>query len=771
MAIVIVSRGCYRCGSEVAERAAARLGYACISREVLLEASKIFDIPELRLTRAIEEAPSLLERLGRDRRKYIAFIRTALLREVQKDNVVYHGYAGHFFLRGIPAVLKARVFADLEERIREEMEQSGSTAEKARERVLRDDEERRRWALSLYGMDPADPGLYDVLLHIGTLTVEDAARLLAEAAALPSFRMTPEAKRLLNDRVLEAQVESYLIEEFPRFTVTVERGAARVRLITGFSLHTLLLEKPKLVEKVQALATLAGAESVHQRSLKAAGQVGGEEVVVERGGARVGPGVDAVGEGVVVDGYEQVGSGPGGSNRTEGQRDGGGIGAGLDDLGAVGAQEPHEVAGDGEVGIGLAQTGWTGGAEGRVAGVDGDPEARQGPRGVDARWAAQSKFEGVVRRPGRAPAPKRFGEIDNDIDRWPGADLPAQAGDEGVGGAFVRPVRAGDSVVEAQAHAADVGFDVEGHASLDPNPEDDGLAIGLQPNGADGRGWGGAGQPASDPGGIDPGLESRDEAHAPGTLAAARDDELRACGPQPVVGRGRRRGWRGQGLTVVRAAEDMGPPGGLRRPELKPQRQRHNETIGPAAQHKSGAAQGGTGGNETAVVRQLGQPFGPFRAEALHPRPSGPRLQRQLAAVGQTQHRVGAGARAYAHGQRCPLGQRPIPPRFDGLRPNLQSARRPKDGRPLHAHAALDPLADARAFGLQAPDTVRGQRQEGQESAVGRDRNPDALDPQAGAARAGRAEHKRPRHRRDRRALRRIHDVERQRTVDERDRW
>ncbi len=262
MAIVIVSRGCYRRGSEVAERAARLLGFSCLSREVLLEASKIFDIPELRLVRAIEEAPSLLERLGRDRRKYIAFIRTALLREVQKDNVVYHGYAGHFFLRGIPAVLKARVFADLEERIREEMEQSGTSPEKARERVLRDDEERRRWALSLYGMDPADPTLYDLLLHIGTLSVEDAARLLAEAASLPSFRMTPEAKRLLNDRVLEAQIESYLIEEFPRFSVAVERGAARVHIATGFSVHTLLLEKPRIVEQVKALAALAGAESV-----------------------------------------------------------------------------------------------------------------------------------------------------------------------------------------------------------------------------------------------------------------------------------------------------------------------------------------------------------------------------------------------------------------------------------------------------------------------------------------------------------------------------
>jgi len=65
MPIIIISRGCYHRGSEVAKKVAAELAYECISREVLLEASKLFDIPELKLMRAIHDAPSLLERLAR----------------------------------------------------------------------------------------------------------------------------------------------------------------------------------------------------------------------------------------------------------------------------------------------------------------------------------------------------------------------------------------------------------------------------------------------------------------------------------------------------------------------------------------------------------------------------------------------------------------------------------------------------------------------------------------------------------------------------------
>jgi len=264
MSIIVISRGCYHRGSEVAEKAAQELGFECLSREVLLEASKLFDIPELKLMHAIQDAPSLLERFGRDKKKYVAYIRTALLRRVQKDNVVYHGFAGHFFLQGIPCILKVRVFADLEERIKDEMSREAVSAEKARQTVMKDDEERRKWALSLYGLDTSDPALYDMLLHVGALSVDDAARAVAQTARLPSFQVSPECKRLLNDRVLAAQVEALLLEEFPRIQVTARGAEVFVHIHAGLSLPALLTEKQKIIEKVESIAVaLGGAEKAH----------------------------------------------------------------------------------------------------------------------------------------------------------------------------------------------------------------------------------------------------------------------------------------------------------------------------------------------------------------------------------------------------------------------------------------------------------------------------------------------------------------------------
>jgi hypothetical protein len=49
-------------GKEVAEKVAEWLGYERIAREVLVEASEQFNIPEIKLLRTIQDTPSILER-------------------------------------------------------------------------------------------------------------------------------------------------------------------------------------------------------------------------------------------------------------------------------------------------------------------------------------------------------------------------------------------------------------------------------------------------------------------------------------------------------------------------------------------------------------------------------------------------------------------------------------------------------------------------------------------------------------------------------------
>ena len=207
MSIITISRGSYNRGKEVAEKLAQKLGYECISREILLEASEEYNVPEIKLIRAIQDAPSILERLTHNKEKYITYIRAALLKHMQKDNVVYHGLFGHFFLQNIPHVLKVRIVGELEARVEDEVKREGISADKAREIIMRDDDERRKWALYLYEADAWDATLYDLVIHLKTISVDDAVDLINHTRQLPGFQTTSESQQAVDSLVEAARLE------------------------------------------------------------------------------------------------------------------------------------------------------------------------------------------------------------------------------------------------------------------------------------------------------------------------------------------------------------------------------------------------------------------------------------------------------------------------------------------------------------------------------------------------------------------------------------
>jgi cytidylate kinase len=208
MPIITISRGSYSRGKEVAERLARELGHECISREILLEASEQFNIPEIQLVHAIEDAPSFLDRVTRGRERYVAYVRAALLRRVQAGDVVYHGFAGHLLLRDVPSVLKVRILARIEDRIQEVVKRDRVSEDEARERIAKADDERRKWSHRLYRVDPGDVSLYDIVLRIGPMTVGDAVGAISLAARLPAFQTTPEVRKTLAELADRADAEA-----------------------------------------------------------------------------------------------------------------------------------------------------------------------------------------------------------------------------------------------------------------------------------------------------------------------------------------------------------------------------------------------------------------------------------------------------------------------------------------------------------------------------------------------------------------------------------
>jgi cytidylate kinase len=224
MAVITISRGSYTHGKVIAEKTAERLGYECISREVLLKASEEFDIPEIRFTRALEDAPSFLSRFSNQQKRYIAYIQAALLDYLKRDNVVYHGFSSHFFVKDISQILEVLVIAEMDERIKIIKEREKISTKECLKRLKSLDEQRRKWGRKLYGMDSWDPRLYDLVIRVDKINIDEAVEAVCRFAALKQFQTTPESLSTMADMALASQVNLFLVNLKANIEVCINQG-------------------------------------------------------------------------------------------------------------------------------------------------------------------------------------------------------------------------------------------------------------------------------------------------------------------------------------------------------------------------------------------------------------------------------------------------------------------------------------------------------------------------------------------------------------------
>lgn len=230
MSIIIISRGAHHRGGEVAEKTAQELGFPCLSRDILLEASNKYDVPEVKLKKSMERAPNFFERLGFKKEKYIAYMQSALLNRLKEDNLVYHGLAAHFFLKNISHVLLVRINVDIQERVKYCMKSEKVSEAIAYEMLAKLDAERKKWGLYLYGIDITDPDLYDLVLKVHRIDTDEAAEIIISTAAMDKFKTTPASQQAINDLALAAEVKANLMKVKQAQDVSAHEGIVSVQI-------------------------------------------------------------------------------------------------------------------------------------------------------------------------------------------------------------------------------------------------------------------------------------------------------------------------------------------------------------------------------------------------------------------------------------------------------------------------------------------------------------------------------------------------------------
>lgn len=180
------------------------------------------------------------------------------MQHLTKGNVVYHGFAGHFFVEGISHVLKILITANIEDRISLVMERDNKISRKEASLLIsKIDDQRRRWGKTLYGIEPWDPCLYDLTLHIDRITVEDAVDTICQVSRLRQFQITPESEKSIDDLVLAVKVENFLIDVRPRVDVLIDNKFVYLKTAVPLS------EESEVVSRMgEIMKTIPGVRGI-----------------------------------------------------------------------------------------------------------------------------------------------------------------------------------------------------------------------------------------------------------------------------------------------------------------------------------------------------------------------------------------------------------------------------------------------------------------------------------------------------------------------------
>jgi cytidylate kinase len=211
MSIITISRGTASGGRALAERVAAQLGWPCLSDVVIVEAAKRYGVPEPKMAKNFEKAPTFWEKLIASRRVYLTFVQAAMCEYAQRGDLVYYGHAGHELLPGISHVLKVRLVAPLEYRIRAVMERDPRLGRKGAMRYINQvDAELTSRMRYLFDVDWRDPHRYDLVLNLHKLTLETACDLVVQTVQGDAFQPTAASRQALDDLALSSRLRATL---------------------------------------------------------------------------------------------------------------------------------------------------------------------------------------------------------------------------------------------------------------------------------------------------------------------------------------------------------------------------------------------------------------------------------------------------------------------------------------------------------------------------------------------------------------------------------
>jgi cytidylate kinase len=236
-------------GEKIARKVAKELNYNFYGEEELFRAADemgfLNDIKKLG-----EKSPALLERFFSEKPKiYLDRLQSVIYEVAKKGDAVFFGRGSQLLLHSFGCAFHVLVTGSMEKRVKRVMEEKQAGREVAEKMIHRSDHDKRGFIRFAFDEDWLNPHLYDLILNTDKLSVDSAARMIADGARSEEIKscgidsITNLKKLSIHRQIESALLESSLMTSHLFFTV--ENGDL-VRLLG-------MVNSQEEKEKVEAL--------------------------------------------------------------------------------------------------------------------------------------------------------------------------------------------------------------------------------------------------------------------------------------------------------------------------------------------------------------------------------------------------------------------------------------------------------------------------------------------------------------------------------------
>lgn len=238
MAILTFSRQLGSRGNAIAQKMADRFGYNLMTKEIFDDLLKKNGFPEKGGVGIFSsgQTPSFFESFLVNRNWLIFHVKKAIYEFAQKQDVAILGMGGHAIFRGLPNVLRMRIFAPMDVRVGRVIERFSCEETAARHLIAESDQVRSNFDRYFFDTEWDNIDNYDLTVNTANKSVENVVRLVKEEIQSFNGEQQKDLVERLSELTLEQKILINIFQEHkiaaPGLSVTVRNDGATLKGLT-----------------------------------------------------------------------------------------------------------------------------------------------------------------------------------------------------------------------------------------------------------------------------------------------------------------------------------------------------------------------------------------------------------------------------------------------------------------------------------------------------------------------------------------------------------